>query len=49
MNLIIAWALYALLGSAFLSAFFIWAVRARQFAEQDRARYLPLDTLEEEE
>ncbi len=38
----LVWVLYALLGTAFVSAFFLWAVRAGQFAHQERARYLPL-------
>ncbi len=42
MTIIVAWILYAALGTAFFSAFFLWAVRARQFSDQDRARYLPL-------
>ena len=48
MSLIIAWTLYALLGIGLFSAFFLWAVRNRQFTDQDRARYLPLATLEED-
>jgi cbb3-type cytochrome oxidase maturation protein len=49
MSLIVTWVLYALLGIGWFSAFFLWAVRARQFTDQERARYLPLTTLEEED
>ncbi|MBI3948439.1 MAG: cbb3-type cytochrome oxidase assembly protein [Armatimonadetes bacterium] len=45
MTLILCWTLYALLATALFSAFFLWAVRAGQFADQDRARYLPLATV----
>ena len=47
MSLIIVWALYAVLGVGLFSAFFLWGVRTRQFGDQDRARYLPLETMED--
>lgn len=47
MSINVAWVLYAIIGSSFISGFFLWAVRNRQFSDQDRARYLPLATLEE--
>ena len=27
-----------------VGAFFVWAIRSRQFSDQDRARYLPLNS-----
>lgn len=45
------WIGYAIFGSVVLSAIFIWAVRARQFTELNRQRYIALraaDTIEAE-
>ena len=42
MDIFVAWALYAVLATGLFSGFFLWAVRSRQFSEQERARYLPL-------
>ena len=41
------WILYTVFGVGFFSMLFIWAVRTRQFTDQERARYLPLEGLEE--
>ncbi len=40
--LLLQWILYALVGVSVYSAMFIWAVRAGQFRDQQRARYLAL-------
>jgi cbb3-type cytochrome oxidase maturation protein len=42
MSLLSVWALYIVLGVTLFSALFLWAVRERQFTDQDRARYMPL-------
>ncbi|HEY3283592.1 MAG TPA: hypothetical protein VGN26_15100 [Armatimonadota bacterium] len=44
MSLLVVWALYTGIASLGFIAAFLWAVRACQFADQDRARFLPLDT-----
>jgi nitrogen fixation-related uncharacterized protein len=36
------WIVYATLGLLAAAAIFIWAVKSGQFAEQDRARFIPL-------
>jgi len=36
------WTLYTVFGVAAFSAAFVWAVRARQFTDLDRARYIAL-------
>lgn len=36
------WIVYAMLGLIAAAAIFIWAVKSGQFAEQDRARFIPL-------
>jgi nitrogen fixation-related uncharacterized protein len=36
------WIVYATLGLLAAVAVFIWAIKSGQFAEQDRARFLPL-------
>jgi cbb3-type cytochrome oxidase maturation protein len=41
--LILAWIMYTGVGILVFSLAFLWAVRARQFWDQDRARYLPLE------
>ncbi len=43
MALLTMWILYAVFGVTVFSLLFLWAVRARQFSDQDRARYLPLE------
>jgi cbb3-type cytochrome oxidase maturation protein len=43
MMVLAAWILYTGFGILVFSLAFLWAVRARQFWDQDRARYLPLD------
>ncbi len=42
-TLIVMWSAVALVGIAGASAALVWAVRSRQFSDQDRARFLPLD------
>jgi cbb3-type cytochrome oxidase maturation protein len=42
--LIIVWVTFAVLMLAAIVAVLVWAVRSRQFADQDRARYLPLES-----
>lgn len=37
------WIGYAIFGTTVVSAVFVWAVRARQFTEFDRARRIGLD------
>jgi cbb3-type cytochrome oxidase maturation protein len=49
MALLLLWIVYALVGVSVFSAVFIWAVRAGQFRDQDRARYLPLEAPPREE
>ena len=44
MSLAVTWVLYAVIGVSVFSAVFLWAVRAGQFRDQDRARYLPLQS-----
>jgi cbb3-type cytochrome oxidase maturation protein len=36
------WIGFLLLMTGCIAAFFLWAIRAGQFSQQDRARYLPL-------
>lgn len=36
------WMIFLLSGTALAVATIVWAVRAQQFEDQDRARYLPL-------
>jgi len=43
MTLVTVWLLYSALGVAIFAALFLWAVRAGQFRDQDRARHLPLN------
>ena len=38
------WFGFLLLMSATAIAFFLWGIRSGQFADQDRARYLPLES-----
>ncbi len=40
--LLMVWIGFTFLALVGVIAVFVWAVRARQFAGQDRARYLPL-------
>lgn len=42
MLLLAVWICYAVLALIGIIAVFVWAVRARQFSSQDRARHLPL-------
>jgi cbb3-type cytochrome oxidase maturation protein len=37
------WIGFTVLMICCIAGFFLWAVRADQFSDQDRARYLPLD------
>lgn len=43
MSLLAMWLLYAAFGITLYALIFLWAVRAGQFRDQDRARHLPLD------
>jgi cbb3-type cytochrome oxidase maturation protein len=43
-TLLAVWIAFAVAGVAGLIAVLVWAVRARQFADQDRAARLPLDS-----
>jgi cbb3-type cytochrome oxidase maturation protein len=40
--LLIMWITFTVLAVVGMAAVLVWAVRARQFADQDRARHLPL-------
>lgn len=41
---IFIWIGFLLLMSCGIGAFFLWGIRTGQFADQDRARYLPLQS-----
>lgn len=43
MTFIDVWIGYAIFGVTAFSLVFVWAVRARQFSNLDRGRYIPLD------
>ena len=43
MSLLIMWATFSVTALAGVIAVFVWAIRSRQFSDQDRARYLALD------
>ncbi len=43
-TLIVMWSAVALVGIAGATAALVWAVRSRQFSDQERARFLPLDS-----
>lgn len=38
------WLGFLLLMTGGIAAFFLWAIRSGQFSDQDRARYLPLES-----
>ncbi|HEY3397547.1 MAG TPA: cbb3-type cytochrome oxidase assembly protein CcoS [Armatimonadota bacterium] len=42
MTLLAIWMLYTFLAVAFFSLIFLWAVRTRQFSDQERVSRLPL-------
>jgi len=42
MTLLAMWLTYTAFGVTFFSLVFLWAVRSRQFSDQERARYLAL-------
>jgi len=42
--LIIVWVTFAAIALAAIVAVLVWAVRSRQFSDQDRARRLPLQS-----
>ena len=44
MALLVMWVVFAALSLLGVMAVIVWAVRSRQFADQDRARRLPLDS-----
>jgi len=46
MALLVMWLVYAAFGVIVFSLIFLWAVRAGQFSDQQRARYLALDGAE---
>jgi cbb3-type cytochrome oxidase maturation protein len=46
MDILGVWTLYGIVGVVVFSLAFLWAVRNRQFGDQERARYLPLEGLE---
>ncbi len=43
MSLLVMWTTFSVLALAGVIAVFVWAIRSRQFSDQDRARYLALD------
>lgn len=43
MTFLDVWLGYAVFGTIVFSIIFVWAVRARQFSDLDRGRYIPLD------
>jgi hypothetical protein len=43
MTFVDVWVGYAIFGVTAFSVVFAWAVRARQFSNLDRGRYIPLD------
>ena len=49
MELLLIWIFYAVVSLLLFTALFIWAVRAGQFRDQERARYLPLQHPPQEE
>jgi nitrogen fixation-related uncharacterized protein len=44
MNFLEVWVMYAIFGITLFSAVFVWAVRARQFTDLDKGRYIALRT-----
>jgi cbb3-type cytochrome oxidase maturation protein len=46
MDVLTMWLLYSVFGVSVFSLLFLWAVRNRQFADQDRARHLALHSPE---
>ena len=48
MDVLTMWLLYSVFGVTVFSLLFLWAVRNRQFTDQDRARHLALHSPEEE-
>ncbi len=49
MELLLMWILYTVVGVTLFAILFIWAVRAGQFRDQERARHLPLQHPPQEE
>lgn len=47
MSLLSLWATYTFFGVTAFSLLFIWAVRHRQFSDQERARHMALHAPEE--
>ena len=43
MTLLAMWLTYTVFGVTFFSLVFLWAVRSRQFSDQERARHMVLD------
>ncbi|MFB3881555.1 MAG: cbb3-type cytochrome oxidase assembly protein [Armatimonadota bacterium] len=48
MDVLAMWLLYAAFGVSVFSLLFVWAVRNRQFTDQDRARHMALHSPEQE-
>ena len=42
--LLVIWILFTAIGLAAMIAALVWAVRSRQFSDQERARHLPLES-----
>ena len=40
--LLLIWVAFAVMALVGIAAVLVWAVRSRQFSDQDRARFLPL-------
>lgn len=43
-HLLIVWIVMTIFGVGGMIAALIWAIRTRQFSQQDRARHLPLES-----
>ena len=43
-HLLITWIVFSAMAFVGVAVFFVWAVRAGQFSQQDRARGLPLES-----
>jgi cbb3-type cytochrome oxidase maturation protein len=49
MSFLTIWIGYAIVGVTIFSLVFVWAVRARQFTDFDRARYIALNAVKQVE
>ena len=43
------WLIFLFTGTVMAVAFLVWSIRSHQYDDQDRARYLPLNTLDPDE